>query len=180
MPITTSDIKFLLSTKSGAAGYTEAQADPNASLGKYCSTTPWAGGVLHDLFNKVTGAENAASTSEYRCVFIWNDHATLTAEGVVLWISAQTPLGVDFTVGLDTTATSDKAQVAAQALEVADVSTAPVGVTFSAPATEGAGLVIGDLAPGEVKAIWIKWTAADRAALDNDSCTLSYSLDTAA
>jgi hypothetical protein len=41
-----------------------ANADPNASLGGVMSSTAWAGGVLHDLFDVVTGDENAASEVE--------------------------------------------------------------------------------------------------------------------
>lgn len=37
----------------------------------------------------VTGDENAASDVEYRCIFVHNNHATLTLQGVVVWLSAE-------------------------------------------------------------------------------------------
>ena len=49
MAIVTGDILWKLSIKTGSAGNSLAQTDPNASLGKYISTSAWAGGTLHDL-----------------------------------------------------------------------------------------------------------------------------------
>jgi len=43
---------FKYSVTTGSAGNTTAQASPNASLGKYISTTQWTGGTLNDLFDK--------------------------------------------------------------------------------------------------------------------------------
>ena len=52
-------------------------------------------------------------------------------------------------------------------------------MTFSSPTSVGSGLSIGDLSPGTVKAIWIKRTAANTAAKNNDGVTLSIIGDTA-
>ena len=57
---------------------------------------------------------------------------------------------------------------------------APAGVTFSAPATKAAGLVIGDIPAGSAKAIWFRRTAANSAAIDNDGVTLNIAGDTTA
>ena len=58
MAITASDIALNLSTTAGSAGDTLAQADPNASLGKYVSTTVMSAGA-NSLFDDISGAENA-------------------------------------------------------------------------------------------------------------------------
>ena len=50
MPITATDIVYRLSVKTGAAGDTTAQADVNASLGKYVSTTVITAATLTNLF----------------------------------------------------------------------------------------------------------------------------------
>ena len=50
-----SDIKTRLSTTSGSAGNSTA-GTPGGSLGKYMSTTDWAGGSLNDLFDDISGA----------------------------------------------------------------------------------------------------------------------------
>jgi hypothetical protein len=56
-----------------------------------------------------------------------------------------------------------------------------VGVgTFSSPTTKGTGLALGDIAAGSCRAIWIKRTAANSAALNNDGVTIRIEGDTAA
>lgn len=180
MAITASDIKWRLATTAGSAGNSQAQADPNASLGKYVSTTDVVTATLHNLFDVITGDENAASDVEYRCLFVLNDHATLTWENVVVWLSAEVSGGAVAAIGVDTTAASAKGASSAQALTIANESTAPAGVSFSAPTTKGAGVSIGSLAPGQVRAIWVRRTAANTVAVDNDGVTLRREGDTAA
>lgn len=179
MAITTSDVLIKLSIKTGTAGNQNAQTNPNAALGKYISTTAWAGGVIHDLWDVVTGTQNAASTIEYRCIFIHNNHGSLTYENVVVWISAETAGGCTVSIGVDPTATSGISSASAQAVQVTDEVTAPAGVTFSAPTTEGTALALGSLLPGECKAIWIKRIPANTAAKNNDGATLSFAGDSA-
>lgn len=181
MAITSSDLDWKLSIKTGAAGNANAQADPNASLGKYISTTALSGTALNNLFDDITGDENAASDVEYRCIFILNDHATLTLHNAVVWLSAEVAGGASIAIALDDIGPVDKADSSAQAAEIANESTAPTGTgAFSSPTTKGAGLSIGDIAAGEVKAVWVRRTAANSAALDNDGVTIRIEGDTAA
>jgi len=179
MPIIASDLQFRFSVKTGAAGDTTAGTG-NGSLGKYVSTTQLTDGALHNLFDVVTGDENAANDVEYRCIFILNNHGSLTLENAVVWLTGEVAGGATAAVGVDTTAASAKGSASAQALEVADEDTAPGGVSFSAPPTKGTGLSLGNIASGQVKAIWIRRTAANSAALDNDGVTINIAGDTAA
>jgi hypothetical protein len=159
---------------SAAAGNTTAQADPNASLGDQISTTAWAGGTLNDLFDDVSAAENTASEAEYRCIFIHNNNGANTYENVVIWISAETALGASIALAADSTAASAVGSGSAQALSVADENTAPAGpLTFTSPTTQGAGVSLGNIPAGSVKAFWIRRTAANNAALSADGMTLS-------
>lgn len=87
MPITTSDIKVRLSTTSGSAGNSTAQANPNASLGKYISTTDLSGTALNNLFDNISGDEQALGTTDYRCIFVYNSHASLQLQTPKYWIS---------------------------------------------------------------------------------------------
>src|SRR6185295_15387597 len=89
MAITASDILYKLSLLTGSAGNSAAQPDPNASLGKYISTTQISGTPLNNLFDNVSGDENAASESEYRLIFVHNNHGSLTLLSPVVWISAE-------------------------------------------------------------------------------------------
>lgn len=180
MAITASDLTFRLSTTAGAAGDSTAQGDPDASLGKYASTTEVTDATLHNLFDRVSGDENAASDVEYRCMFVVNEHATLTLESAVAWISAEVAGGASVAIGLDPAGVVDVDAAPAQAATIANESTAPAGVTFSAPTTKGTGLAIGDVGPGQCQAVWVRRTAADTGAVDADGATISVAGDTAA
>jgi len=180
VPISSSDILFKLAVTTGSAGNTTAQANPNNSLGKYISTTQVVDATLNALFDDISGDENAASTVDYRCVFVHNNHATLTLQGPKLWVSAEVAGGADVAIGLDTTAASAVGASPAQALTIANELTAPAGVTFSTPTTKGTGLSVGDLGPGQVKAFWVRRTATNSAAINNDGATFSVEGDTAA
>lgn len=161
-----------------AAGNTTAQTDPNLWLGDQISTTAWAGGVLNDLFDDVTGVENAASDVEYRCVFVHNSNGANVLENAVVYLSAETAGGASIAVGADTTAASAVGAATQQALIVANENTAPAGVTFSSPTTAGAGVALGNIAAGSCKAFWIRRTAANTAALSADGVTIAVTGDT--
>lgn len=179
MAITPTDIEWRLSVPTASAGDTDAQPDPDASLGLYASTTVISGTALNNLFDDITGDENAASDVEYRCIFVVNKHATLTWIGVVIWLSSEVAGGASIAIALDNVAASDVDSVSAQADSVANENTAPDAVgSFASPTTKGTGLVIGDLAPDACKAIWVRRTAANTAAVDNDGVTLRAEGDT--
>jgi hypothetical protein len=179
MPIVAGDILIKLSV-TAAAGNTTAQPDPNLSLGDQISTTQVTDNTLHNLFDVVSGDENAASEAEYRCIFVHNAHATLTLFGAVAWLSAETAGGANIAIAVDGTAASAVGSASAQADTVANENTAPSGEVFTSPTTKGTGISIGDLAAGQCRAIWVRRTAANSAALDNDSVTIRVEGDTAA
>jgi hypothetical protein len=176
--VTGSDIKFKLSVKTGSAG-NSTSSTPAASLGKYVSTTEITDASVSNVFDTISGDENAASDVEYRCFFVHNSSAQ-TWFGVKAWLSSETSGGADAAIGLDTTAASAVGASSAQAVEVTDEQTAPSGVSFSAPTTKGAGLSVGDLTAGQVKAIWVRRTATNSAAIDIDGVVIRVEGDTAA
>jgi hypothetical protein len=150
-------------------------------LGKYISTTSIVDATLHNLFDVVTGDENAALDVEYRCIFLLNNHATLTLLDPKVWISAQSAgVGADATIGLDPAVASPKGQAGAQAAEVVNEDTAPAGVTFSGPTTKATGLSLGNLVAGNCRALWIRRTATNSVAVNLDSVQISYEGDTEA
>jgi len=180
MPIVSTDLKIRLSVPSASAGGASAQADPNASLGKWCSTTEVVDATLNNLWDDVSGDENAAEESEYRCIFVHNAHATLTGLNGVVWISAEEAGGADCGVGLDTTSASAYTAEVEQALVVANEDTAPTGVSFSAPTSKATGLSVGDLTAGYVKGVWVKRTTTNSTALNDDGVTIKYECETEA
>lgn len=169
MPIVAGDIDFHLS---GGA----ANSDPNASIGGAISTTQYPDASLHNLFDEVGSNESSAGDTEYRCIYVKNNHGSLTLQNAVVWIQTQTPSGdTDIEIALAGEGVNGTAET------VADESTAPVGETFSAPATEGAALSIGNIPPGQHQAIWVKRNiSAAASAYNNDSVVLRVKGDTAA
>ncbi len=180
MAITTGDILFKLSV-AAAAGNTTA-GTPATSLGDQISTTQITDATLNNLFDDVSGDENAASDVEYRCIFVHNAHATLTWQTVVVYLSAEVGGGANAAIAIDDFAASPIGQASAQADVIADENTAPgTGVgAFSSPTTKATGLSLGDIAAGSCRAIWVKRTATASAALNNDGVTLTVVGDTAA
>lgn len=176
--IVAGDLIVRLSVKTGSAGDSTASSGP-ASLGKYVSTTA-AGTALHDLFDVVSGAENAASTVDYRAVFLLNNNAANVYENAGVYISAETAGGASIAIAVDSVAASAKGASAAQALEVATETTAPAALTFTSPTTSGTALSLGNIGIGQVKAIWVRRTATNSAALNADGGTLTFIGDTGA
>ena len=172
MPIAASDIQYRLS---GGAGNT----DPNAALGGAIST---AGGglittdTLNNVWDNVSGAESSSGDTEYRAIFVKNNHGSLTLTGAKVWISSQTP----------SSDTSIEIALAGEGINntietIANESTAPSGETFSAPSSFGAGLSLGNLAAGQAHGVWIKRIVGSSAAAANaDAYTLSVQGETAA
>ena len=180
MAIVAGDILFKFSVVA-AAGNTDAGAAAT-SLGDQISTTQITDATLNNLFDDVSGDENAASDVEYRCIFVHNAHATLTWQTVVVWLSAEVANGAVAAIAIDDFAASPIGQASAQADVIADENTAPgAGVgSFSSPTTKGTGLALGSIAAGYCRAIWVKRSAANTAALDNDGVTIRCEGDTAA
>lgn len=179
MAITEAELVWKYSTATGP-GNSTAQADPNLSIGGFMSSTPWAGGVIHDLFDAISGAENTASDVEYRCVFVHNTNASLSLQGPVLFVPSEVAGGANAAIGLDPVGVVSATSAATQAERVADEGTAPTGVTFSTPTTEAAGLVVADIPAGSCVGVWIRRSATNSGAVNDDGVTVRISGDTAA
>ena len=174
MAITSTDVKFYLSTASGSAG-ASLTSTPATSLGKYVSTTAITTATANNLYDDVSGAEAAAGMTDYRCIFIQNDHASLTLQNTTVSIGSQTAGGGDISIALDNIAVSAKASASAQSATIASETTAPSGV-----GTFGTGsLSIGSLGPGQVKGIWLKRVVTAGAGATNDGVILNWNGDTA-
>lgn len=139
-----------------------SNATPITSLGGIKSSN--AAGAT--IFDDVAAGESAAGDIEYRCLYVHNAHATLTLTAPVVWIATNTPSpGTSIDVGVGTSAVNATEQT------VADENTAPSGVTFSAAASQGAGVALGDIPPGQSRAYWIRRTVTAGAAAYADSFT---------
>lgn len=163
---------------SAAAGNTTASSAAT-SLGDQLSTTAWAGGSLNDLFDNISGAENAASTVDYRCVFIHNNNGANTYETPAVYLSAEVAGGASIAIAIDNIAASAIGSASAQAAAIASETTTPTGIgAFSSPTTAGTGLALSNLPIAQCRAVWVRRTAANTAALSNDGVTLAVTGDT--
>lgn len=178
--IVPAEIVYRYSVKTGAAGNSVA-GTALGSLGTWISITPWAGGVANDLFDDITGAENAASAVDYRCVMIYNSNAANALQNAVAYISAEVAGGASAALAADSTATSALAASVAQALTAATETAPGAGVTglaYSAPTTAATGVALGSIPSGSVKGLWIRRTAGNTAALSGDGVTVAVTGDT--
>lgn len=168
MPISASNIDFRLS-----GGASNALGD--ASLGGVISANS-ASAALNALFDRVTGAEASAGDVEYRCVYVKNNHGSLTLYAATVWIGSNTPsTDTDIAIGVGTAAVNAEEQT------VANEATAPAGVSFSSPSSYGTGLLLGDIPAGQFKAVWIRRTVtAGAAAYNGDGFTINVQGDTGA
>jgi hypothetical protein len=162
MPITTADIQYRLS---GGASNT----DPLVSLGGAKSSTQSG----TNLFDDVPSAEAAAGKIEYRCVYVHNAHATESyIDPVRIWMAANTPsTSTTIEIGLGTSGLNGTEQT------VANESTAPAGVTFSAPTSFATGIALQTIPAGQHIAIWLRRTVTAGASAFADSATLSIQGD---
>jgi hypothetical protein len=166
MPITTPD--FVLRLSGGAAN-----TDPDASLGGAKSSTVVSAAV-NGLFDPVGAAEAAAGDVEYRCIYVHNANGADTMTALVAFVqsdttSAQTALAI----GVGASAVNGTEDAAA------NESTAPAGVTFSAPVDAGSGIALGNIPPGQHRALWVRWTvSAGAGATSSDAASLGLRCET--
>lgn len=165
MPIINTEIQYRLS---GGA----ANSNPDASLGGAKSSV--AAGT--NLFDAVSSAEGAAGDVEYRCFYVHNANATLTMENAVVWIQANTPSAdTQLAIAVGSSAINGTEQT------VANEGTAPTGLAaFSEAANEGAAVALGNIPPGQHRAVWVRRTVNAGAAASNDTATLRVKCDTQA
>lgn len=169
MPIANTDIKYYLS--GGASNNL-----PASSLGGARSTTTE---MASDLFDDVNSTEASSGETEYRCIYVYNGHGSLTMENTKIWIQVNTPSpDTVVNIGLGTSVINGTEQG-----PVADENTAPSGVTWpgTPPSSEGTALTIGNIPFGQHKAVWVRRVVSQNAAAWNsDGFTLRVKCDTAA
>lgn len=167
MPIVAGDIDFHLSGGTG-------NSDPNASLGGDQSNTEIVDATVENLFDNVSGDEGAAGDIEYRCMFVKNNHGSLTLEGATIWKISPVPATDDENLvefGLDLSGVTVQGSTDLPE-EIANESSAPAGIVFTEPLTKGDGLLIGDIPAQSVAAIWIKRTIVAGAQARNAFATV--------
>ena len=169
MPIVAANISMRLS-----GGL--ANVNPEASLGGAMGTAAGAivtTDVLNNSFNDFTSAEAAVTEDFYRGKFYDNEHATLQLTNPFMWISSQTSSGdTDVAIAL-------AAQGKNLAIEgpLATELIVPATVTFTAPASKGAGIAFPSLDAGDNQGWWLRYQITAPAAAALDTMTLAFEGD---
>lgn len=124
-------------------------------------------GVRNNLFDPVTPAQASAGHTDYRCFYLHADPDGDLAT-VTLWIHDNADnANTTFAIGLD------PAGVGGTAASPANETTAPAGVTFSAPSSGSPLSVSGTLTANSKQAVWIRRTVTAGAAFTAlDSLTI--------
>lgn len=154
-----------------------SNTDPNASLGGVMSTTVVSPTVAEqNLFANVSAAEASSGSTKYRGIYLLNNHGSISLTSSAVWISTQTP-STDTIIAIALAGEGVNATIET----VANEDTAPVGESFTSPATFGAGLSTGTVAAGQRYGVWCRRiVSASAAAYDNDDWALSWQGSTTA
>jgi len=105
-----------------------------------------------NVFEDVFPNDSLLGKTYYRCLYLLNTNGADTANTVKMWIDSNTLAGDDIAIGLD------PAGLNGTATTVSPETTAPAGVTFSAPTSSGAGIDLGNIPAGQHYAFWIRRT----------------------
>lgn len=169
MPIVSTDIKIFLSGGS-------ANSNVNLSIGGVKSSVEVVDNTLNNLFDDVTGTESLAGDTNYRMVYVYDNHGSLTMQNTRVYISSNTT-STDDTFDIGPAAAGLNATETA----VANEATAPASVSFSAPSTYAGGINLGNIPFSQRYGLWIRRTVnAAAGATDANAATLKFDCDTSA
>jgi len=162
-------ISYLETRLSGGALNTDQRASLGGVVSFYAPRQHYQG----ELFADITEAQRVAGTVHYRCLYLKNLHPTLSMPNLTIWLD-----GLPVNAGTTMAIGDDAAGINGTATTVANETTAPGSVTFSAPTSYASGINLGTLAPGDYVAFWVRRTvAAGAAALMYDRLRLGLQFD---
>ena len=107
------------------------------------------------VFQTVTPSMSLLGSTQYRCIYVRNGNSTLSAGALFLYLYTQTTGNDDIFIGLDPAGIGNGTTTGV-ATTIPNQTTAPSGVTFSAPLTIATGLDVGTLGVGQSFAFWEK------------------------
>jgi hypothetical protein len=116
-----------------------------------------ADNTLNNLFPNVTGPQSSAGATHFRLVYLYNSHATLTFTNSKIWIAQLTASADDeVDIGPDPAYTTPGTPSSINVTESPTGTSAPGGVSFSRPTTEGTAISLGNIPALSYVPIWIK------------------------
>ena len=147
MPVSISQLKFYKSTPSTGSGQNRGGAISAVEIDKNINP---ASPIWNQIFRDFTNTERNNGSTQYKCIFLKNTHATLTVTNGQIWFSAVTPNPSTYTrMGLETNAISTPAHT------IANETTAPSGIDLdtrhNAP---GESITLPSIPAGGYVGIW--------------------------
>jgi len=168
--IVPTDILLKLSAPNANSGSSVA-GYPGTSWGGWISTSLMSSStILDNLFNDITGPQNAAGQIDYACLFIHNNTAGINSmAGLVAWLPQTGLTGTGSTIAMaaDPTGITAINSNNPQALTITSAIVAPAGITTWVSPTNVTptspnyinGLQLGNVAPSQCVAVWFQRTA---------------------
>ena len=178
MAITATDILFKFSVAAAAGNTTAGTAPTSLGIRSAPRRSPTPACTTSSMPSRVTrtpparpstGASSCTTTTAPSCGRTWSCGSP-----------AKWRAGAAAAISVDTTGVTAIGSASPQMKTIVDENTAPATQTFTAPTTKPTGLAIGNIPAGSCAGIWIRRTAANSAALDNDGVTIRCEGDTAA
>lgn len=111
------------------------------------------------VFDNISATESLNGDVEYRCLYVENTHGADTAFDVRLWIRAQ-PVGADILhLALDPNGLNANAR--GPITDEQDSTGMLADITWTQPSSYATALVLGNMAPGDRRAFWIRRTVPE-------------------
>ncbi len=163
MTFSTASVQYLLAAPNAVAGYALPGTVYNSN-GLFCSTTQVDLSVTkNNVFPDTTGPQNAQHQVDYQCLFVYNSDTVTTLTAATAWIPTGSVVSnaITWAIGADPTPPSGYTSSTPQAVSVSSPYIAPAGVsTWAGPsASLSGGVVLGDILPRQVAALWVRRTA---------------------
>ena len=165
--ISAANLSFRFSAPDAVAGNAASQANPNASLGGFLSTTVWTGLAVNDLFANVT-SNTMQGSKIHRCLFLCNQHETQPFLDTSLTIVDQ-PQDSLLLVGVDVRPASMFAATQQQAAMTLNEQEPPASVLFSSNTT-----AVGNIPPLSCRAVWLRLLPQAAESVTADSAAIKF------
>lgn len=124
---------------------------PASSFDSSVDITP----AINKTFDNISPTQSLLGYVDYRCFYLRNTATVGSAVDAKMWIKKQ-PDGEDtLSIALDPSGING---TALQLIDEEDSTTVLSGLTWSAPSTQSAGLLLGTLAAGDYRAFWVRRT----------------------
>lgn len=107
------------------------------------------------VFPTVSAGNSLAGLIQYRCLYVYNNHPSLTANALKVFVAQATTGPDEIYIGLDPAGVGNGSTTGVATVVALD-TTPPTGVTFSNPLSSTTGLLAGNLGPGQSFAFWEK------------------------